>query len=96
MERRDFLRKFVPKNPSLNSRIPDENAENSRILDEKKLQINVSKCVAWNGVVCSSCADVCHAKAIKFFGLFRPVINENCDNCNDCITSCFKGAIDVC
>lgn len=103
MNRREFFGKFLPKqNSNLgNSRIPA--IENSRIpnnfienKEAQKLQINTATCLAWNGVICSNCADVCHARAIEFLGLFRPVINEKCDNCNECISSCFKGAINVC
>lgn len=100
MNRREFFGKFLPKqNSSLgNSRASKPksfDSENS-LTEAQKLQINTATCLAWNGVVCSSCADVCHARAIEFLGLFRPVINEKCDNCNECISSCFKGAINVC
>lgn len=100
MNRREFLGKFLPKqNSSLGNSIVSKpesfDSENSPT-EEQKLQINTTTCLAWNDVVCSSCADVCHARAIEFLGLFRPVINEKCDNCNECISSCFKGAINVC
>ncbi|MDD0847279.1 hypothetical protein PTQ35_00435 [Campylobacter sp. 46490-21] len=100
MNRREFLGKFLPKqNSSLgNSRVskPESFDSENSPTEEQKLQINTATCLAWNDVVCSSCADVCHARAIEFLGLFRPVINEKCDNCNECISSCFKGAINVC
>lgn len=100
MNRREFFGKFLPKqNLSLgNSRISKPksfDSENS-LTKKQKLQINTATCLAWNDVVCSSCADVCHARAIEFLGFFRPVVNEKCDNCNECISSCFKGAINVC
>ena len=100
MNRREFLGKFLPKqNSSLGnsgvSKPENFDSENSPT-EAQKLQINTTTCLAWNDVVCSSCADVCHARAIEFLGLFRPVINEKCDNCNECISSCFKGAINVC
>lgn len=92
MNRREFLSKILPKNPS-------ENAEilNSRISanNEHKLQINTANCLAWQGVICNNCADVCALRAIEFLGLFRPRINERCNSCDECITSCFKGAINV-
>ena len=100
MNRREFLGKFLPKqNSSLgNSRAskPESFDSENSPTEAQKLQINTTTCLAWNDVVCSSCADVCHARAIEFLGLFRPVINEKCDNCNECISSCFKGAINVC
>lgn len=97
MNRRAFLSKILPKGSAEFSEKPlneslEQNSENS----EQKIQIDTHKCLAWNGVVCSTCADVCHARAIEFLGLYRPMINEKCDNCNDCLTSCFKGAINVC
>ena len=100
MNRREFLGKLLPKqNSSLgNSRVskPESFDSNNSLNQAQKLQINTATCLAWNNVVCSNCADVCHARAIEFLGLFRPVINEKCDNCNECISSCFKGAINVC
>ena len=100
MNRREFLGKFLPKqNSSLgNSKISKLKSfdSNNSLNQAQKLQLNAATCLAWNNVVCSNCADVCHARAIEFLGLFRPVINEKCDNCNECISSCFKGAIDVC
>lgn len=110
MDRRAFLSKILPKGSaefslrstefsekSLNDNL-EQNSENSENSEQKiqKIQINTHKCLAWNGIICSSCADVCHARAIEFLGLYRPIINEKCDNCNDCLTSCFKGAINVC
>ena len=100
MNRREFLGKFLPKqNSSLGNSIvskPESFDSENSLREAQKLQINTATCLAWNDVVCSSCADVCHARAIEFLGLFRPVINEKCDNCNECISSCFKGAINVC
>lgn len=109
MDRREFLAKFMPKTKPLQSGIPNENfgipSENSGIPNagipnensgiRAKPRIDIKACIAWNDVVCNNCADVCHARAIEFLGLFRPQINERCDGCNDCITSCFKGAINV-
>ena len=100
MNRREFFSKLFPKqNLSLRnsrvSKLKSFDSENS-LRGTQKLQINTATCLAWNDIVCSSCADVCHARAIEFLGLFRPVINGKCDNCNECISSCFKGAINVC
>ncbi|MDL0088995.1 4Fe-4S ferredoxin [Campylobacter gastrosuis] len=60
---------------------------------EAKTSIDVSTCLAWSGVVCSSCLDSCRYKGIDFLGLFRPVINQNCINCGECLNVCFKGSI---
>ncbi len=70
------------------------------IFDEKlelidaHIELDITKCVAWQDVVCSSCSDVCYDKAIKFLGMFRPEINyENCTNCGFCIGVCPSFAI---
>lgn len=98
MNRREFFSKFLPKQNLGNSRISKPKSFDSKnsLAQKQKLRINTATCLAWNDIVCSSCADVCHAKAIEFLGFFRPVINQKCDNCNECISSCFKGAINVC
>ena len=108
MDRRAFLSKILPKGSDLREFSGDaqdlDNLKNSTDLknsneqnpENSKIQIDTHKCLAWNGVICNTCADICHARAIEFLGLYRPIINENCDKCNDCLTSCFKGAINVC
>ncbi len=59
------------------------------ILISVKITLNITKCLAWHGTICSTCADVCFDKAIKFLGMFRPEINyENCTNCGFCIGVC--------
>lgn len=56
-------------------------------------EISVNACLAWNSVVCYNCFDICKFKAIEYFGVFRPVINNKCVGCAECIGSCFKNAI---
>lgn len=66
--------------------------------DEKitaKTNIDVSTCLAWNDVICYNCQDVCKYKAIEFFGVFRPIINDKCVNCGECVSACFKQSIDI-
>lgn len=60
-----------------------------------KTSINVGSCLAWNGVICYNCQDVCKYKAIDFFGVFRPTINERCNSCGECISACFKNSISM-
>ena len=58
------------------------------------IELDMTKCVAWHGVICSSCSDVCYDRAIKFLGMLRPEINyENCTNCGFCVGVCPSYAI---
>lgn len=58
------------------------------------IELDITKCIAWHNVICSSCADVCYDRAIKFLGMFRPEIKyENCTNCGFCIGVCPSYAI---
>lgn len=57
--------------------------------------INTTKCLAWNGVVCSSCKDGCYENAIEFFGMFRPLINDKCTSCGFCVAPCPVDALDM-
>lgn len=68
--------------------------EKKRAIDAL-FSINTTKCLAWNGVICSACKDSCFENTIEFFGLFRPLINEKCINCGFCIAPCPVDAIDV-
>ncbi|ALV24863.1 ferredoxin-type protein [Campylobacter iguaniorum] len=68
--------------------------ENPAIINAKTF-INVNSCLAWNDVICYNCYDVCKFKAIEYFGVFRPVINQKCVNCGECLSSCFKSAISM-
>lgn len=57
------------------------------------LSIDTSKCLAWNGVICSTCKDNCDENAIEFFGLFRPLINDKCTSCGFCVSPCPANAL---
>ncbi|MBE3022428.1 MULTISPECIES: 4Fe-4S dicluster domain-containing protein [Campylobacter] len=58
-----------------------------------KTAIQVNSCLAWNDVICYNCQDACKYKAIDFLGVFRPMINERCNSCGECINACFKHSI---
>jgi len=58
--------------------------------------INPKKCVAWNQTICFSCADVCIDKAIDFYGMFNPIINEDkCTSCGFCVGVCPSDAMEI-
>lgn len=58
-------------------------------------KISTQTCMAWNSVVCNSCADVCDEKAITFFGMFRPVLDkEKCTACGFCFGVCPTQAVE--
>jgi len=59
-----------------------------------EIKLDLTSCIAWQNVICSSCRDVCYDNAIKFLGMLRPEINyENCTNCGFCIGVCPSYAI---
>ena len=61
-----------------------------------EILINPQKCIAWHNTICFSCADVCIEKAIDFYGMFNPVINEDkCTNCGFCVGVCPSDAMEV-
>ena len=61
---------------------------------EATFRIDVGNCLAWKETICNSCADVCHDKAIKFFGMFRPLIDmEKCTGCGFCYGICPTNAV---
>jgi ferredoxin-type protein NapF len=61
-----------------------------------KVTISIQDCLAWQEVICNSCLDVCESKAIEFFGLFRPKIDEKkCTGCGLCFSLCPTRAIDM-
>lgn len=57
-------------------------------------RIDVGACMAWNSTICNSCADMCQEKAIKFLGMFRPLIEvEKCTGCGFCYGVCPTSAV---
>ncbi len=58
-----------------------------------KIEIDLTKCLGWNSVMCFSCKDACFDNAIDFQGLFNPQINEKCTNCGFCIRVCPTQAV---
>ena len=58
-------------------------------------KINTQTCMAWSSVICNSCADVCDAKAIAFFGMLRPVLDKDkCTACGFCYGVCPTKAVE--
>ncbi len=63
---------------------------------QASVEIDILKCMAWHGTICSSCKDPCLEDAIKFLGLFRPEIeSKRCTACGWCIPVCPAGAIKI-
>ena len=60
-----------------------------------KIEIDITKCISWDSVMCFSCKELCLDNAIDFLGLFRPEINEKCTNCGFCISVCPTNAITI-
>ncbi len=53
-------------------------------------------CLAWNLTLCNSCLDACEVRAIKFEGLWKPVIlSDKCNGCGFCISICVGKAISI-
>lgn len=72
----------------------DINVEDKQI--KADVTLDIGKCIAWHQVICSSCADVCYDKAIKFLGMLRPeIVPENCTNCGFCIGVCPTESISI-
>ncbi|MDD3343812.1 MAG: ferredoxin-type protein NapF [Sulfurospirillaceae bacterium] len=66
----------------------------SAIRLEASFKIDTVQCLAWKQTICRSCADVCDAKAIVFFGMLRPLIEiEKCTGCGMCYAPCPTNAI---
>lgn len=55
--------------------------------------IQTSSCLAWNNTICYNCQDVCKFNSIKYFGMFRPLIDETCVGCGECVGACFNNSI---
>ena len=60
------------------------------------IEINMLECLAWNQTMCFSCKDPCLDDAIHFFGMFKPVIQDDtCTSCGFCISVCPTNAITI-
>lgn len=60
------------------------------------VDISVSACISWHGVMCFSCKDPCLENAIVFQALFKPVIDmQKCTSCGFCISLCPTNAIEM-
>jgi ferredoxin-type protein NapF len=56
--------------------------------------IDTKSCVSWNQTICFACSDVCEYDAIKFHGLFNPVVyDEVCVGCGFCVGVCPSDSI---
>lgn len=61
-----------------------------------EVYINPKRCSAWQGVLCFSCKEPCLDNAIRFEGLYKPVVlKDKCSSCGFCIPVCPTGAIEV-
>lgn len=60
-----------------------------------KAIININSCLAWNDTICYNCLDSCKYKAIDYFGVFKPTINDKCIGCGDCIMVCFANSLSL-
>jgi ferredoxin-type protein NapF len=61
-----------------------------------RILIDPKTCSAWSGVLCFSCKEPCLDNAIRFEGLYKPVIlNDRCTACGFCVSVCPVGAIKV-
>ena len=58
-----------------------------------KINLDEAKCLAWNKILCSYCADVCDTKSIKFSAMLYPEISESCTKCGKCQSVCVADAI---
>lgn len=69
--------------------------DNKRDIDAL-VNISVSSCMSWDGVMCFSCKDPCLENAIVFQGLFKPVIDPlKCTACGFCMSRCPTLAIEL-
>ncbi len=61
-----------------------------------QVYIDPRSCSAWKGVLCFSCKEPCLENAIRFEGLYKPVvIDHRCTACGFCVSRCPTGAIGV-
>lgn len=62
---------------------------------DMKVEISTQNCLSWNNTMCFSCKDPCLDNAIDFYGMFKPVINDNCTACGFCLSVCPTTAITI-
>jgi len=63
---------------------------------QANFEIDITKCISWQEVMCFSCKDPCIDNAIKFDGIFRPqIIPDLCTGCGFCLSVCPSEAIKV-
>lgn len=60
-----------------------------------RAKINLLSCLAWHNTICSLCNDICDERAIKFWGLFKPEVLDNCTGCGFCVAVCPTKAITI-
>lgn len=61
---------------------------------QASVYIDEDLCMAHHDVMCMSCKEPCLDDAIKFEGLFKPIINPlSCTSCGFCISRCPTHAI---
>ncbi|WP_180675718.1 4Fe-4S binding protein [Helicobacter sp. 11S03491-1] len=83
------------------AQICEEYHEEEGVLDSSledkilgRAEIMELSCFAYQGVICSSCKDICNG-SIKFAGMFYPHVLETCTGCGLCISRCPQGSIQV-
>ncbi|PSM52062.1 ferredoxin-type protein [Campylobacter blaseri] len=60
-----------------------------------KASLNINLCLAWNATTCYNCLDSCNYKAIDYFGVFKPTINDKCIGCGECLRNCFVNSLSL-
>lgn len=59
-------------------------------------EVDADKCLAWRGVVCTTCYSCCQHEALRPDQRRRPTVaNHACTGCGACVSVCPTGAITV-
>ncbi len=70
--------------------------DDASVIIRAHVLIDTQKCMSHHGVICFSCKEPCMEDAIRFNGLYKPVIeSEKCTACGFCLSRCPSGAIVV-